>query len=275
MLKSLNIQEKGDSFMGLITDRLKKQKEVSGIFLCLAGPRFGGKTTTLGTLPGKTLLIDISDKESGSRGAVNMADRMGVKTFDVVTGLDCKDVKELVAEGVAAGYDNIAIDGLSALTEVELESPIVVRAGKSDKWKGWEQLGKHVTDLLQSLKKTAAASGTNIIFTVALKEKTNAEGEVTEVKLDLKGNMAEGYITGRCPYFVVSRLASDAEGKPVRILQTYSDGIYNGRLDGYLEDTYPKSFRSNPDRVEAGQPVGLAALLGFLKKGPIRVASGS
>jgi len=254
--------------MGLITDRLKKQKEVSGIFLCVAGPRFGGKTTTLGTLKGKTLLIDISDKESGSRGAVNMAAKMGVETFDVVTGYDCADVASIVEEAITLGYDNIAIDGLSALTEVEMEKPAIARLlkGEKTKWTGFALMGKAVTDLLQYLKTTSAESGKNIIITVALKEKTNSEGEVMDTGLDLRGQMAEGFITGRCPYFVVSRLAVDGEGKPLRILQTYSDGVYEGRLDGIFDDDNPKAFRSDPEKVEEGKPVGLDALLTYLKQ---------
>jgi hypothetical protein len=252
--------------MGLITDRLKKQQELTGVFLCLAGPRFGGKTTTLGTLKGKTLLIDISDKESGSRGAVNMATKLGVDTFDVVTGLECKDVAELVEEAVTLGYDNIAIDGLSALSEIEEESAAVKRAAKSDKWGGWALMGKNLIGLLSYLKGVSIGSGVNIIITVALKEKTNAEGEVTSTDLDLRGNIAKGFLTGKCPYFVVSRLASDKEGKPLRILQTYSDGVYEGRLDGIFDGNNPKAFRSDPERVEEGEPVGLDALLTYLKK---------
>jgi hypothetical protein len=246
---------------------LKKQKEVSGVFLCLAGPRFGGKTTTLGTLKGKTLLIDISDKESGSRGAVNMAAKLGNEQFEVVTGQDCKDVAAIVAEALVLDYDNIAIDGLSALTEVALEEPTIQRLlkGEKTKWTAFAMMGKSVTDLLQYLKKSATDTGKNIIITVALKEKTNSEGEVTSTNLDLRGQMAEGFITGRCPYFVVSRLAKDAENKPVRVLQTYSDGVYEGRLDGIFDGDNPKAFRSDPETLEPGQPIGLDALFGYLR----------
>lgn len=254
--------------MGLITDRLKKQKELSGVFLCLAGPRFGGKTTTLGTLKGKTLLIDISDKESGSRGAVNMARRMGVETFDVVTGQDCLDVAAIVEEAITLDYDNIAIDGISALTEMEQDKPKIQRLLKNEgtKWTGYRLMGDEVVNLLGYLKTASANSGKNIIITVALKEKTSNEGVVTSTALDTRGAMADGFITGRCPYFVVSRLAQDKDGQPLRILQTYSDGVYEGRLDGIFDADNPKAFRSDPERIEEGNPVGLDALLTYLKQ---------
>jgi hypothetical protein len=250
--------------VGIIQDRIKKARNDKGLFICVAGPRFGGKTTTLGTLPGKTLLVDIASKESGSRGAAAMAKRLD-NTLDVVEGTNCKDVRELVEAAIEAGYDNVAIDGLSALTEVELDAPALAAKLKTNVWDAYASLGKSIRDLIQDLKTTALNHKINVIATVALTEKTNSEGEVTSTDLFAKGKVTEQEINSRCPFFVISRLAPSKEGDMVRILQTFDDGIYKGRLDGVFDSNNPKAFRSDPDKVEPGQPVGLDALIQYIR----------
>lgn len=250
--------------MGIISDRLKKGRNDKGLFICVAGPRFGGKTTTLGTLPGRTLLIDIASKESGSRGAEAMAKRLG-NQLDVIEGTNCKDVRDLVAEAIKEGYENVAIDGLSALTEVELDTPAMAVKLKTNVWEAYAGLGKTIRDLIQDLKTCALENPINVVMTVALTEKTNSDGEVTSTDLFAKGKVTEQEVNSRCPFFVVARLAPSKDGDMVRVLQTYDDGIYKGRLDGVFDDNNPKAFRSDPDKVEAGQPVGLDALIQYIR----------
>jgi hypothetical protein len=247
-----------------LLDRIKENKKSQGLFICLAGPRFGGKTTTLGTLPGKTLLIDIAAKESGSRGALSMAKRLG-NELDVVVGTTAKDIVGLVEEGVKLGYDNIAVDSLSAMTEVELDSPAIARKIKINVWDGYADLGKNVRDFIEHMKTLTITNEVNIITTVALTEKTNSDGVVTSTDLFAKGKVTEQEINSRCPFFVVSRLAPGKDGDLVRILQTYDDGVYKGRLDGVFDSNNPKAFRSDPETVEDGQPVGMAALIEYIK----------
>jgi hypothetical protein len=246
--------------------RIQETKREQGLFVVLAGPRLGGKTTTLGTLPGKTLLLEVADKESGSLGAVNMAKSLG-NNLEVVRVHDCADIQALVEEALTLDYDNIAIDGISALTEVECEKPKVKKMleGASAKWDGWKIMGDTIVDLLQYLKHASRASGKTIVATMALKEKFNPDGVVVTTEMDAKGNMTETFIKGKCPYYVVARLAADAEGNPLRILQTYNDGVYTARLDGIFDSNNPKGFRSDPTKVEQGQDVGLAAMVKYLR----------
>lgn len=254
--------------MGIIADRLVKDHSKAGLFICLAGPRFGGKTTTLGTLPGKTLLIDIASKESGSRGAVAMGKRLG-NQVDVIIGKNCDDAAELAKAAVAEGYDNVAIDGISALTEVEVESPKFRMLEKQNIWKAYGHVGDQVKNLIRTLKEIANSSAVNVVITAALSEKSNSEGVVTETGLVSKGKVALDEIKGRCPYFVVSHQvpASDPKEGMLRILRTKTDelGVYQARLDGVFDNDNPRGFRADPEQVEEGQPVGLAALIDFLK----------
>jgi len=250
---------------------LDKRKKLSqkdkGNLVFVAGPRFGGKTTALGTLPGKTLLLEISSKESGSLGAVNMARKLD-NQLDVVETVDCDDVETLVEAAIKQGYNNIAIDGLSALSVVEQEKP-KVKAMLNSKgnavFEGWRIMGTRLTDMLQHLKDTARSNQVNVVLTVALYEKADKE-DVMHTHLELKGNMAEGFIKGMCPYFVVSRQARNADGKLVRVIQTYDDGMFNARLDGVFDDDNPKFFKADPAKAEPGEAIGLAAVVNFINK---------
>lgn len=250
-----------------LRERILKTKASKGRFIVVAGPRLGGKTTSLGTLQGKTLLLEVTDKESGSLGAVNMAKKLG-HTLDVVNVSDCDDIGALVEEALALDYDNIAIDGLSAMTEVEMEKPKIKKllSSSAGKWDAWRVMGDTIVDSMQRLKSMARESGKNIVLTLALKEKHNADGVVVATDVDAKGNMAESFIKGKCPYYVISRLAADNEGNPLRIIQTYNDGVYTGRLDGVFDTNNPKGFRSDPDKVEEGKLVGLAAVIEFINQ---------
>lgn len=250
-----------------ILDRIKQQNVNKGNLIFVGGLRFGGKTTSLGTLPGKTLLLEVASKESGSLGAKNMAKVLDNK-LDIAEVSDCSDVQNLIKEAINLDYDNIAIDGLSALSVVECEKPkisaLLNSPGKAV-FDGWRMVGNNITTLLQFLKDTSRDTNINIVLTVAMQQKAD-KNDVMQTTLELKGNMAEGFIKGLCPYFVVARLANDAEGKPLRIIQTYDDGVYNARLDGVFDKDNPKGFRADPDKVEPGQPVGLAAVIDFINK---------
>lgn len=255
--------------MGIIAERLKQSQSNRGLFICVAGPRFGGKTTVLGTLPGKTLLIDIASKESGSRGAVAMAKKLG-NEVDVVIGKDCQDAADLVKEAVDAGYDNVAIDGISALTEVEVESSKFKMLERQNVWKAYGHVGDQVKALIKTLKEAASEHNINIVITAALSEKSNSEGVVTETSLFAKGKVALDEIKGRCPYFVVAQQVQSGKSDEglIRILRTKTDdaGVYQARLDGIFDAANPKGFRADPEQIEEGQPVGLAALINFLKQ---------
>lgn len=254
--------------MGIIKERLVTDHSKSGLFICVAGPRFGGKTTVLGTLPGKTLLIDIASKESGSRGAVAMGKRLG-NQVDVVIGKDCQDAADLAMAAVQEGYDNVAIDGISALTEVEVESTKFRMLEKQNVWKAYGHVGDQVKNLIRVLKEISNEHPINVIITAALSEKSNSEGVVTETGLVSKGKVALDEIKGRCPYFVVAHQvpSRNADEGMLRILRTKTDeaGVYQARLDGIFDNVNPKGFRADPEQVPEGELVGLAALIDYLK----------
>jgi len=233
-----------------LSDRIKEKQQNKTKLIVVAGPRFGGKTGSLGTLPNKTLVIEITDKESGSDGALAVAKVTG-NSLDVVTGNDCEDALALAKEAFNLGYDNVAIDGISALTEVEADKPKIkkqLEGTGNAVFAGWRLIGTAVVNLIQDLKQLSAEVNKPIILTLALKEIKDREGNVTSTDVETKGNMAESLIRGKCPFYVVARMAADKDGNPLYVLQTKDDGLYGARLDGVLSEHNPKGFRTEKSK---------------------------
>lgn len=251
-----------------LSDRIAQSKNKKTKFILSAGLRFGGKTASLGTLPGKTLLAIVGNKESGAEGAIKVAEECG-NTIDVVDVVDGSDILTVTRDALEAGYDNVAVDGLSAVTEVEAEKPKVkkmLNAGGNSVFAGWRMIGTEVIDMIQGLKALSSEFNKPVVLTMALKDpKADASGNIGVLEGDVKGQMSLSHIKGKCAYFVCARQASDKEGKPVFILQTKSDDLYPARLDGVLAKDLPKGYRTEKDKIEEGQLVGFAALLDFLE----------
>lgn len=246
-------------------DRIKAAKNKKTKFMVVAGRRFGGKSSSLGTLPGKTLIIEITDKEAGADGAVAVAREQG-NTVDVVTGIDCEDTLGLAREAFEAGYDNVAVDGLSALSEVEAEKPKVkkmLNAGGNAVFGGWRVIGGELTNLIQELKALSLEFNKPVVLTLALKEKLDGEGNVVHLDPECKGNLAISFIKGKCKTFLIARKATDKDGKPLYVIQTRDDDVYNARIDGVLAKDNPGGFRAEIEKVEKGKP-GLAGFLEFM-----------
>lgn len=253
-----------------LQDRIKAAKSKKTKFIVSAGLRFGGKTASLGTLPGKTLLAVIGTKESGAAGAVKVAEITG-NHIDVIDDIhDGKDAVAVARQAFEDGYDNVAVDGLSAITEVEAEKPKAKKmldAGGNSVFAGWRIIGTETINMIQELKELSTEYNKPVILTMALKDpKADSTGNLSALEADIKGQMPLGFIKGKCPYFVCARLVSDKDGNPVHVLQTKPDSLYPCRLDGVIAKDLPVGFRTELDKLEAGQPVGFDALLQFLSQ---------
>jgi hypothetical protein len=250
-----------------LAERIKQAQEQNTKLIVTAGLRFGGKTAGLGTLPGKTLLGVAKDKESGAQGAVKVANENG-NTLDYTFIEDASDAVGVARAAFEAGYDNVAIDGTTAITEIEAEKPKIKKqltAGGNSVFGAWRAIGTEVVTMIQELKKLSAEYNKPVVLTLALKDpKADATGNYAPLDPDVKGQMALSEIKGKCPYFVCARAAADSEGNTVYVLQTSPDDLYPARLDGVLAKDLPKGFRTEVDKVEEGGLVGYAALLDFL-----------
>ena len=249
-----------------LAERIKSKQNAKSKFIVLAGRRFGGKSSSLGTLPGKTLIIEITDKEAGADGAIAVAKELG-NTVDVVTGNDSQDALELAAAGFAEGYDNVAVDGISALSEVEADKPKIkkmLNAGGNSVFSGWRMIGNELTELIQGLKRLSISNNKPVILTLALKEKLDGEGNIVNLEPDAKGNVAISFIKGKCNTFLIARRAADSDGHPLYVIQTKDDEVYNARVDGVLAKDNPSGFRTELDKVGDPSKVGFAGFLNFM-----------
>ncbi len=252
--------------MSILADRIQNDLTQAGIFMVNAGARFGGKTTGAGVLEGGTLLLEASKEESGSHGALNMAAKQGNKLDRVpVQGLE--DIRDLIQAGINSGdYTNIVVDSLTALAELEQKTPRMERLFKADKRNAYGELGTTLKEFVKFLKNTAEEGNINIILNCALKTFKNEEGEIVSSELDLPGNMIKSYLRGVCPFFVVSRMAADDKGNPVRIVQTKSGQGFETRMTCAMDGNLPSGFRADPDNLkQAGDAVGIQAVINYIK----------
>lgn len=227
-----------------ILDRLKKQGTLEGkaLFGVIAGPRLGGKTTLAGTLPGKTLLLQAAVLESGSESAKALAASRNAH-LDVLNFNNIEELKEIVIElRTDTVYDNVYVDGLSAITDMLLKQPKIAQALKINVWEGYSLLGNVVTEVILSLKELTypdkAKKAKATFLTCALRVKQ--EGTGVDVELETKGKIATSAVTkyGEAVLTVLPPSKTESGTTGHRMI-TKSDDIWPGRIDGLLSDQNP------------------------------------
>lgn len=218
---------------------VKKLKQVSGVFAVVAGTRISGKTTSLGTLPGSTLLLQAELLETGSNSAGKLARRNGgqleIETFTSVADL----MDKLQVAGKSGKYDNIAVDSISAVTTMKYNEPEIQAQVKKDNWGAFRAIAQSMQDFMLSLKKLTITDGINAFMTLGLKAKFDAVGNIIDLEPELKGNATLSFIQSLCPTVVYTRVLIGEDGKPIRELITAPDGVFNGRIDNLLDDENP------------------------------------
>lgn len=233
-----------------ILSKLKQQKEEGDkkLFGVVAGLRLAGKTSLAGTLPGKTLMIQASVLESGSRSAEEIAKNNGYE-LDVITFHSLPELLEVLAElKEDTEYDNVYVDGLSAITELKAKDPDTAKLMKKNVWDGFRDVGDFANDVVVALKSLTytgqATKPKHVFITCALKLKQDKMGNVIDVELETKGNMAVTSITklGEC---VVTVLQVTTEEGPKRQLITRTLDFWPGRIDGVLDSNNPGQIEAN------------------------------
>ncbi len=228
-----------------ILDRLKKQESPDNkkLFGVLLGTRTSGKTTTVATLSGRTLLLQAAVLESGSDSAVALAKELGndlsVLTFESATEL-AQILKELLTD---ENFDNVAIDSLSAITELIYRTPEVARMTTKNVWDGFRLIGDKSSEIIMQAKALTYASMTtkpkHVWMLCAIDASHDAQGNINEVKLISKGNMAVSVVSklGEAVITVLPPVPGD-DGQPRRLI-TKSQGFFPGRVDGLLDHNNP------------------------------------
>lgn len=229
-----------------ILERLKKQQggEDKKLFGVVVGQRLGGKTTLAGTLPGRTLLLQAAILESGSGSAKKLATNNGnelhvvnFKTLDELAAL----IKELRTD---TDFDNIYLDGISAITDLKYNEPanVSMRKSKTGIWDAFRAIADVSRDVLRGVKELTypeiAAKPKNVFVTCALR--VDSKDGVVDVVLEARGNVAVSEITklGEAVLTVLPPVKTE-QGETGHRLITKSDGTWPGRIDSILAEDNP------------------------------------
>lgn len=228
-----------------ILDRLKKKPEgKKKLFGIVAGQRLAGKSTLAGTLPGKSLLLQAAVLESGSESAEALAKRAG-NELAVLTFTTLDDLANIIVElGSDKTFDNVYVDSLSAVTELKYREPEIQKLLKKDNWAAFREIGETVTECIVALKALTypdmAAKAKNVFMAMALDVKHDRNGEVNEVSLVAKGNVAVSNVTkfGEAVLTIIAPEATE-NGETGYKLITKTQGWWPGRIDGVLRESNP------------------------------------
>jgi hypothetical protein len=244
-----------------ILERIKKSAPPpKGLFAVVAGCRLAGKSSLAGTLPGKTIMLQATVLESGSESAKAMAARnkheLTVLNFNTVDELNAI-IKELEVDET---FNNVYVDGLSAITELLTVQPKIAVVMKGNVWEGYRLLGEQATDIILALKKlTYGEKAKNVFLTCAMKVKS--DNGTVDVELETRGRMAVTAVTkyGEAVLTMLPPQRTETGETGYRLL-TRSDEIWPGRIDGLLRD-------ENPGIIEPADLSTVLALRNNLKKG--------
>lgn len=221
-----------------IIARLRKQKKTKGVFAIICGLRLAGKSTLSGTLPGKTILMQAALRETGSSSAEALAKKHGNELV-IVEFATLEDLNELLIEAANSDFDNIYVDGISAITEMRFSQPEIYREALSkNPWGAYAKIKKTMEDFIMLGKSITEQSHKNVFFTLAMNISNDGEGQ-PQLKADLKGSATLSVIKGLAPTVLVVASRTDETGVHVRELLTRNQGIYQARIDTLLDEQNP------------------------------------
>lgn len=238
--------------------KLKKNSaaHAKGLFGVVAGPRLGGKTTLLGTLPGKTLMLQAAVHESGSDSAKAKAAELG-NDLDVVNFTSVEELQAVLKELLTDDeYDHVAVDSLSAVTEMKLKEPTMVKLLKADNWAAFREVGNAATEIILGLKELTygekAKRPKSAWLTVALSIKQDKNGQIVDVALECKGNVAVTAVTkfGEAVVTVLPAQQTEEGEIPHRLI-TKTQDFWPGRIDGLLSHQNPGELPADLSAVLA------------------------
>jgi hypothetical protein len=222
-----------------ILERINKQTVSQGIFCIVAGERMSGKSTIAGTLPGKTLMIQADLLETGSQSAAQLAKQRG-NHLDIITFSDLSDLLGIMKEIPATDYNNIYIDSISAITELKVREPSVLKKTKTDVWGAFREVSDSMEAFIELAKSISISSGKNVFMSVAMEAVlSKTTGEVVSLEAVLKGNATIKHIKKLCPIFITLREIMTADNIQLRQMVTKSVDVYPGRIDGLLDEYNP------------------------------------
>jgi len=204
-----------------LKDRIKPVAEMAAdygaTFLIYGDPGIG-KTTAAGTIPGKTLIIDID----GGSQVLRACDHVDILTIHE----DMEGWKELFNEihVIADDYDTIVLDNLS-----ELEKYMLVVLAESGKNEGVPEM-RHYQRVQFALRDTARKlrdlreDGKNVIinaWSMAL-EIEQAEGVIKTLQAPMISKKISSELCGLFDIVGYMRIRKNKEGENIRVIELAS-----------------------------------------------------
>lgn len=238
-----------------ILDRINTAHKNHGVFGLVGAERIGGKSTLAGTLPGRTLFLQASGLETGSKSAATLAARNG-NQLDIVAFTSLADLTTLLDDPEIEAYDNLYVDSLSAVTELKYAEPAIQILMKKNTWDGFREIGTAMSSFILKCKKMAEDTGMNVFMTLGYNTKRDANGALVELVPACMGNKTLAEIKKLCPVTVSLRTVITEKGESERQMITKSVGPYPGRIDTLLDDENPGIL-----------PADLSLLLNLVKAG--------
>jgi hypothetical protein len=225
-------------------DRIKRN-DVGGLYGVVAGLRLLGKTTLAGTLPGKTILFQAQLLETASSSAEQLAKELG-NSLDTIEFSSVGDLRELLLSKETKTYDNVYIDGLSAVSEMIYNGREIQALLKKNQWEAFREIGDELREFQLMCKQFTIDTGKNLFMDPVV-----------------KGQVALEAIKKYAPVVVAVTNEMDESGNLHRFIITKSDGVYPARIDSVLDHNNPGRFEA--DNFSEPSQAGLAGLINFLK----------
>ncbi len=230
-----------------IRDRLKVQEAAMGVFGVVGGLRLDGKSSLAGTLKGSTLMLQAAELETGSSSAKQLAELNGNK-IQILTFTGYADLMTILADPDLIDFNNIYIDGVSAITEMRTECDDFKRMAKKNIWDAYRLLGDDLRAFLRSAKRFTS-TGQNVFVTMAYKPKFDTNGNIVSLDPDVKGNITISEIQRLCPTVLAVTKTFDEDGNLHRKIITKSNEVYPARIDSLLDGNNPGVVEANLTKV--------------------------
>lgn len=206
-------------------DRIKSVAETSadyGATFIIYGDPGIGKTTAAGTIPGRTLIIDIDGGSQVLRKSKNV-DILTIHENMEGFGDLFNEIHE-----IAEGYDNIVLDNLS-----ELEKYMLVVLAKSGKNEGVPEMGHYqrvqfaLRDTCRKLRDLREL-GKNVVvnaWSMAL-EIEQAEGVIKTLQAPMISKKISSELCGLFDIVGYMRIRKNKEGENIRVIELSSSDSY-------------------------------------------------
>lgn len=232
--------------MSILKRLLEQKKNPDALFCCVYGYSTAGKSTLAGTLPGKTLIIQIKNLETGSKSALQVAKQLG----NNVSIVDIESDKELISlfkeiKETDHGFDNIYVDSLSAFTEMFIRQPEIKLLAGKDRWAAFNRLADAIFNIIIEAKKLSNSSETKkpcrMFMTLAVEN--DKEGKLVP---SIVGTASIKHIFRKFPSILYLHQHVDEENTKVRYLYAQSNTInLPTRLDSVLDTGKELIFHAN------------------------------